>query len=152
MTTVSAPATPTAYLVAVDSRLRGPRRLRADLLLEVRDGLTDATDAWCDAGLPDTAAEHRAAAEFGDPRRLAEEFQTVLATITVRRLALIAGLLPLLTLAWSDAWSRGPSGSVGAPGLCHFLSIALDWIGGALAAVAALGWWRLHRAKSSHPQ
>lgn len=150
MTVAAAPVTSDAYLAEVASRLRGPRRLRADLLLEIRDGLTDATDAWTRAGLPDTEAQHRATAEFGDPGRLADEFQTVLATTTLRRLAPFAGGLPLLTLAWSKAWSSGRTESGGGQGLCHVLSIALDWASVALAVGAALGWLLLGRSSSSH--
>ena len=40
---------------------------RRDLLAEVRDGLTDAADAYRRAGLSATEAETKAVADFGDP-------------------------------------------------------------------------------------
>jgi hypothetical protein len=43
----------------VRRRLRGPRRVKADMLAEVRDGLIDATEAYRDSGLDEDGAQRQ---------------------------------------------------------------------------------------------
>jgi hypothetical protein len=109
-------------LAVLSDRLRGPRRVREDLLTEVRDGLDDATDDLLASGLGTNEARDRAVAEFGDPVGLARELQAELTGVQARRTALaVAVVSPLLNSAWSwgypammrDYWMRGghPTGS-----------------------------------------
>jgi hypothetical protein len=53
------------YLAELDRVLYGPRRVKADLLAEVRGGLIDAAEAHERAGLDPEAAERMAVANFG---------------------------------------------------------------------------------------
>ena len=76
--------------------LRGPRRVRCDLLAELRDGLDDATDDLRAGGLSAAEAQHRAVAEFGDPVALARELQAELTGAQARRTALAVALGSLL--------------------------------------------------------
>jgi hypothetical protein len=76
-----------AYIADLDSALRGPRRARADLLAEARDGLADATDAYTSAGLPPGEAARRALAEFGEVAAVAPAYQDELAAAQGRRTA-----------------------------------------------------------------
>ena len=103
-------------LALLSAGLRGPRRIRTDLLTEVRDGLDDATDDLLASGLGTAEARHRAVAEFGDPVSLARELQAELTGVQARRTALAVALLsPVIEAAWDwgypammrDYWMRG---------------------------------------------
>jgi hypothetical protein len=77
-----------AYIADLDSALRGPRRARADLLAEARDGLADAAEAYVSAGLRPAEAARRALAEFGGVAEVAPAYQEELAAAQGRRTAL----------------------------------------------------------------
>ena len=103
-------------MALLSARLRGPRRMRTDLLTEMRDGLDDATDDLLASGLSTAEARHQAVAEFGDPASLARELQAELTGVQARRTALAVALLSLLVeAAWDwgypammrDYWMRG---------------------------------------------
>jgi hypothetical protein len=91
-------------LALLAAGLRGPRRIRADLLAELRDGLDDATDDLVASGLDRGQARHQAVAEFGDPVALARELQVELAGAQARRTAVAVALVSLLVEA---AWNWG---------------------------------------------
>lgn len=59
--------------------LRGPRRLKRDLLAEARDGLLDAALTGERRGLGRTEAERAAVREFGTVEEVVGSFQEVLA-------------------------------------------------------------------------
>lgn len=89
------------YLASVAAPLRGPRRLRADMLAELGDGFAEAVAEREDAGLDRDRAVGEAAAEFGEPDLVAAEFQRELTAAQARRTAwtlLIA--LPAMTIMW----------------------------------------------------
>jgi phosphoglycolate phosphatase-like HAD superfamily hydrolase len=105
-----------AYVAAVGDRLRGPRRLRADMLAEIRDAIQDAShdpaaevgpDGKVEAGADLTA---QAVADFGPAEEVAAGLQEVLAFVQARRTAwgllAVLGVRHLLTLASAGAWSR----------------------------------------------
>jgi HAAS len=130
------------YLASLAAALRGPRRARADLLAEVRDGLTDAAEAHRRGGLPAAAAQRRAVADFGTAAELAPAFQAELAVAQGRRTALLiaAGLTGVQVatpvLWWSAAAGPVPAGgyawlATGFNGLCL--------AGAALALLVRLG-------------
>ncbi|NUR51031.1 MAG: hypothetical protein HOV71_23125 [Hamadaea sp.] len=138
------------YVQALAGRLRGPGRLRDGMLTEVREALTDAADAYRDAGLIAVEAEDRAVADFGPVRPLAREFQEVLAAARGRRTAwlLLAvlgvhyGLSELIgrTTDWQADWgSAEPSALYLGFARCTdlFVQVALA---AAIAAVVAMGW------------
>jgi hypothetical protein len=121
------------YLAGLAAELRGPRRLKADLLAEARDSLCDAADAYQQKGLGAAAAARRAVAEFGGVAEIAPAYQAELAVAQGRRTArLIAAGLVGVYAGTSLAWS-GYGGwlATGFRGLC---------LAGAL--LAALAWLR----------
>ncbi|MGK5738292.1 permease prefix domain 1-containing protein [Micromonospora sp. URMC 103] len=94
-------------------RLRGPARLKADLLTEARHGLLDAVDAYRAGGLPAVEAERRAVAEFGSPAQLLPGWQAELAVGALRGLSLrVLSVATVLVVAGDLTW-RGSSWSEG---------------------------------------
>lgn len=139
-------------VAALDARLRGPRRSRAGLLDEVRDGLLDAASAHHEAGLGADDAQRRAVAEFGDVDELAPLYQDELAAAQGRRTAaLIAVAFPGMLLVWDAMWRTQaatmrswpdmPAGAMLLPVLTDVVSV----VGGMLALVT---WLILGRAGS----
>lgn len=122
------------YVEQIAAPLKGPRRLRADMLAELGDGFEEAVTERVTAGLSRERALADAAAEFGPPPLVAAEFQRELATAQARRTAwtlLIA--LPALTIMW-DLF-----GGEGDPGLAVTLLARLTDLATAAAfTVAAL--------------
>src|SRR2546430_17227741 len=53
------------YVAGLGAALRGPRRLKLDLLAEAHDSLVDATEAYRALGDDDAAAQRRAGTEVG---------------------------------------------------------------------------------------
>ena len=89
------------YLAELATGLAGPRPVRATIVAEVADGLTETTAAHQRSGLAPAAAARAAVAEFGDAQLIAAGFGPELAAETGRRAGL--GLLatgPLVGLAW----------------------------------------------------
>ncbi|MCP2327615.1 hypothetical protein HDA40_006122 [Hamadaea flava] len=138
------------YVHALAGRLRGPGRLRDGMLTEVREALTDAADAYRDAGLTGTAAEDRAVAEFGPVRALAPQFQEVLAAARGRRTAWLLlivlgvhhGLAELIgrTGAWQQDWGSAEPSALYL-GFARFTDFFVQAaLAAAIAAVVAMGW------------
>jgi hypothetical protein len=134
---VSAPVV--AAMRRLDRRLHGPRRLRADMVAEVRDGLLDAAEAHRESGLDPDAAARRALEELGDVEALAGELQQEIAARQARRSALVVGLafLPLV-LAWDLVWRLTPhSGPPPSDGLAAvYAAIDLVQVAAGLAGAA----------------
>lgn len=89
------------YTAELAAGLAGPRPVRAAIVAEIADGLTETTAAHQRSGLPPAAAARAAVAEFGDAQLIAAGFGPELAADTGRRIGL--GLLatgPLVGLAW----------------------------------------------------
>lgn len=111
-------------------RLRGPARLRSDLLTEARHALLDAAEAYRDEGLSAADAERRAVAEFGSPAQLAPAYQAELAAgalrgLSLRVVAVAATLIVAGDLTWQgSSWSDGPAPPAGY----QLLSASLNWI------------------------
>ncbi|MFC4587985.1 permease prefix domain 1-containing protein [Sphaerisporangium corydalis] len=97
--------------------LSGPRRLKADLLLEARDSLDDAAEAYREAGYHHTEADSMALADFGTVPEVAPAYQRELALAQARRTArwfvvLMAAQMFLADESWQStgAWSdRDPA-------------------------------------------
>jgi hypothetical protein len=122
------------YVDAVAAPLRGPRRLRADMVAELGGGFEEAVAERIDAGMERERALADAAAEFGEPHLIAAEFQRELAAAQARRTAwtLLIGL-PALTIMW-DLF-----GGEGDPGLAvTLLARLIDLATAAAFTVAAL--------------
>jgi hypothetical protein len=122
-------------------RLRGPARLKADLLTEARHSLRDAVEAYREAGLPAAEAERRAVAEFGSPTQLAPGYQAELAAGALRRLALRAFAVAVVLMAGGDLTWRGSSwsGGAGPPEGYRLLHDSLSGIWALIAALALAG-------------
>ncbi|MFF5174335.1 permease prefix domain 1-containing protein [Micromonospora sp. NPDC000089] len=126
----------------LDDRLRGPARVKHELLVELRDALTDAAEAYRAAGLSAVEAERRAVAEFGSPVRLAPAYQAELAAAALRTLSTRALLVALLLVAAGDLTWRGSSWSDGPRPPAGYLllsaSMHVIWLTAAGLALAAL--------------
>lgn len=146
----------TEYVAVLDRRLRGPRRLRSDMLAEAADGLTDAAEAYERAGMTAQQARWRAVADFGAPAEVAPAYQAELTAGQARRsVLLVAAAFPGLKLAWDLMWMMLSP----APGLTPGESLlswlrAADWYGllvavPAVALVVLLGrpYWRRRRPR-----
>ena len=111
---------------------------RRSMLLEVRQGLDDAAEAYVDAGWDQRAAEARAVADFGDIDRVAADY----ATLRVARSGLAAAVVlgpgyVLVLTAWliGMVW-RADAMHTGGHTL---LADSFTWLGLAAATTAALG-------------
>ncbi|WP_213452995.1 permease prefix domain 1-containing protein [Rhizomonospora bruguierae] len=134
------------HLRALERRLAGPGRLKADLLAEAHDDLLDAAEAYRAQAVP-AAAEARAVTDFGPLRRVAPDYQTELAVAAARRAArwvALGGSLAVLLL-----FANGIT--IYLMSLHTFGTAILTWtpmqVGG-LAVLAGYGWlgWTLRRA------
>ncbi|MDR7281017.1 HAAS signaling domain-containing protein [Catenuloplanes atrovinosus] len=131
------------YVAEVGRGLRGPARLRRDMLAEIRDALTDAAEA---------DGVETAVAEFGPAREIAGGLQEVLTVAHARRTALL--LILVLGTSWAQAALAGldgwPQWQGAAPGAGYlWLAEAVDLLSGvslaaAAAAVVLLGWGARH--------
>ncbi|MQA83750.1 MAG: hypothetical protein GEV03_03705 [Streptosporangiales bacterium] len=126
------------YIAELGGALRGPGRVKADLLAEARDSLVDATEAYQSRGLDREAAEHEAVGEFGTVPEIAPGYQTELGLAQGRRTALLVLLvLAPQDLVW-DAWGAVAPDWTGSPGPGYLLvDGAVKWLGSA-AMVGAL--------------
>jgi hypothetical protein len=127
-----------AYVADLDRDLRGPRRMKRDILTEARDSLVDATAAYQKAGLDPRDAERRAVAEFGDVAEIAPGYQTELALAQSRRTAwVVIATLVLQTVVWDNllpaVFSDRP---VVGGSLAESVDTSLEWLGGVLWAAA----------------
>jgi hypothetical protein len=128
------------YAAALGRSLHGPRRLRADLVAEARDGLTDAAEAYEHEGAdPDTAARN-AVADFGPLRMVASGYQAVLATAQARRTALLFFLVTAAqSLSATYEWHSLSSGWTFRPDLGYsVLARSVDWVGAGNKVAALL--------------
>ena len=128
------------YVAGLSERLRGPRRVRADLVAEARDGLVDAAEAYQEAGLTPPDAQRRAVTEFGSYPAVVPHYQAELAVAQGRRtVLLIAVALPVLVLVAPLMWWRSPwSGHVQLPVGYARLTAGFDGLSLAGAALAVL--------------
>src|SRR5690349_25067367 len=85
----------------VARRIRGPARMRRDLLTELRDGLEDAAAAHQDAGLDAGTARRRAVEEFGTAAEVGAACQAELTAVQARRTALaVCVVAPAVQELW----------------------------------------------------
>ncbi|MGH3384682.1 MAG: permease prefix domain 1-containing protein [Nocardioidaceae bacterium] len=126
-----------SYVEVLDRTLVGPRRVRRDLLTEVRDHLSDATEAYLHAGLDPVAAEQRALSDFGTVEEIAPDYQTELGLVQGRR---TAGLMLVVLFIQPFLWDDGPiavSGGAVPPSPFYDAVDAVIEVSGALAMVIA---------------
>lgn len=135
-----------AYIDELGCRLRGPRRVKSDLLAEARDALLDAASAYERGGLARQAAEARAVDEFGTVDEIGPEYQVELAFSQGRRTALsLFFILIVQAVAWQAVWPLIRPEPVADPtSMSAALSGALGWLAsaslvGSLVAIVACG-------------
>jgi hypothetical protein len=99
------------YVAGLASALRGPRRLRDDMVAEARHSLLDASEVYLDEGMTPGDAARRAIAEFGHYHDVVPGYQAELAAAQGRRTTLwMATALPVLNVLaplmwWNQPWS-----------------------------------------------
>lgn len=121
------------YTTELDRLLRGPRRMRADLVAEARDSLTDAAEAYGHDDADRERATARAVEDFGPLREVASGYQAVLATAQARRTAVLFFVITAAqtlsatyewrTLSQDQGWTFQPG-----PGY-SLLASTVDWVG-----------------------
>lgn len=132
------------YVDGLAAALRGPRKIRAEMVTEARHSLEDAAAAFEDAGLTPVDAEQRAVREFGAYRQVVPAYQAELANQQGRRTATwIAIVLPVINLLeplmwWDSPWSVQEKAS-------HFYWVLVDhfkytsFLAAAIAALVIVG-------------
>ncbi|TXS56996.1 permease prefix domain 1-containing protein [Streptomyces sp. t39] len=117
------------HVAALAEGLHGPARVRARLLREAHDGLTDAVADLVEQGVPAGRAAECAVRDFGGADEVRPAFQAELGLAQARQTArLLACVLPALIACWYLAAAFAP-----APGGPAVL------LAGLLGAVAAAG-------------
>ena len=136
-----------AYLDELGARLLGPRRRRAQILAELRDGLDQATDQHLNAGMSAQQAQTAAVAQFGSPEAVADAFEGELATAYARRtIALYVITGPLVGIWWllllhPDPWRAGLIALLAAIPVLPLITIAIFTAGGTFATTGRLMRW-----------
>jgi hypothetical protein len=140
------PETIDTYVAELDRALRGPRAVRADLILEARDSLVDATEAFQAGGLERAEAERAAVLEFGDVPRIAAGYRSELALAQARRTAvLLTAVMFMQPIIWVEGrWPWNDTAPVDPSPLTTALNAMIELVGmavmvGAVLAVAACG-------------
>jgi hypothetical protein len=134
----------------LDRALTGPRRVKADLLREVRDGLVDAAEGHRVEGVPPAEAERRAVAEFGAVPELAPVYQAELAAAAARSLGIrVTAVFAVLGIAGNLMWRGAPWTGPQPPAGYLFVSGLIDRVGLALVLTGVLGWAALWLAARS---
>jgi hypothetical protein len=137
----------TEYLDELSARLLGPRRRRAQILAELRDGLNQATEEHLAAGMSAQQAQTAAVAQFGSPPAVADAFAGELATAYARRtLALYVLTGPLVGIWWlfllqPDPWRAGLIALLAAIPVLPLVIIAIATAAGTLASTGRLMRW-----------
>lgn len=145
--TASAEARVTTYLAEIADGLPGPRRRRAGILDELRDGLEQAIAEHTTAGLPPDRAVTAAIERFGSPAAIAGAFAPELATGYARRtLAWFIATGPLVGIWWlvllrPHAWRTGPAGLLAAIPVIPLVAVAVVAAGATLATTGRLIRW-----------
>jgi hypothetical protein len=132
-----------AHVAQLERALHGPAKARRGVVREVRDGLTDAADAYRRGGLDPHRAAHLAVRDFGRVADVAPLYQDELAAGQGRRTAqLLAVAVPGLILGWdtlvSAGFSAGPHPAPTVTVLARVLDVASIVIAGTALVLVAL--------------
>ena len=136
-----------AYLAELAELLHGPRRRRARILAELRDGLHEAAEAYRTSASSPAAAERQAVAGFGSPRAVADAFAGELATAYARRtIAAYIVTGPLVGIWWllllqPHPWRTGLIALLAAIPVLPLVAIAIATAAGTLASTGRLMRW-----------
>ena len=139
MTTLAPEAA--SYLHDLDRALVGPRRVKAGLIREADDHLTDASEAYADAGYDSDDAVARALDDFGPVDEIAAAFQTTLAVAASRRTAcILLGALALQPFLWDGGLdlTEGHQTAAASDPAFTVLNASIEVLGGLVMAGAVL--------------
>lgn len=136
-----------AYLADLARRLPGPRRRRARVLAELRDGLDHAVADHTAAGLAEAQAADAAIARFGAPEAVADAFTGELITAYARHVLvwyLVTG--PLVGVCWlfvlrPEPWRFDPVVLLAAVPVLPVIAVAIVAAVSALATTGRLTRW-----------
>lgn len=135
------------YLADLGTRLHGPRRTRAAILAEIRDGLNQATADHTARGLGPADAAARAVEQFGSPQAVADAFTDELATAYARR-TITAFILtgPLVGIWWllllhPQPWRSTPAALIAAIPAIPLIAVAVATALGTYATTGRLMRW-----------
>jgi hypothetical protein len=136
-----------AYLGELAGRLRGPRRRRARILAELRDGLDEAiAEHTANEGTEDQAVSS-AIHQFGTPPAVADAFAGELATAHARyTIAWYMVTGPLVGIWWllllqPHPWRAGPLALLAAIPVIPLIAMAIVTAAGTFAATGRLIRW-----------
>lgn len=135
------------YVSDMAGQLRGPRRRRQAILVELRDGLEQATEDRVAAGLLFDRAAAAAITEFGSPHAVADAFGGELSAAYARRTIawfIITG--PLVGIWWllllhPSPWRTGLIALLTAIPVIPLIAVAIVTAGGTLATTGRLIRW-----------
>ncbi|HEU0212549.1 MAG TPA: permease prefix domain 1-containing protein [Jiangellaceae bacterium] len=136
-----------AYLADLARRLCGPRRHRAAILAEIRDGLHHASEDHIAAGLAPTQAGAAAIRQFGDPQAVADAFAGELATGYARRtVAWYIATGPLVGVWWllllqPHPWNNGLVALLAAIPVLPVVALVIATAAGTFATTGRLMRW-----------
>ena len=136
-----------AYLDEVAASLHGPRRRRARILAELRDGLEQAITDRTGRGEPAGQATDASIAEFGTPDVVAAAFAGELATGYARQTVItFVATGPLIGTWWllllrPDPWRAGPAALLTAIPVIPLIAVGLATAAGTLATTGRLMRW-----------
>jgi hypothetical protein len=123
------------YVDGLAATLRGPARVKARMVGEMRDGLVDAAAARTAEGMPDLYAAEQAVRDFGPLEELAPACQRELTIAQMRHTArTVAFAVPILLVCWFVIWSGGH----GWPLRLLAAQLVVVAVGAALLATGAL--------------
>ena len=136
-----------AYLAEVAARLHGPRRRRAAVIDELRDGLDHAVNDGLARGYTADDATAAAINQFGEPWAVADAFAGELATAYARRtlaLYLVSG--PVVGIWWllllrPEPWRVGLVALLAAIPVLPLIALAVVTGAGTLATTGRLMRW-----------
>jgi hypothetical protein len=136
-----------AYLGELARLLRGPRRRRARILAELRDGLDQAIADQVAYGCTEDQAVAAAIADFGTPQAVADAFAGELATAYARHtIAWYIATGPLVGVWWllllqPHPWRVGLLALLAAIPVIPLISIAIATAAGTFATTGRLIRW-----------
>ena len=136
-----------AYLADLSGRLCGPRRRRAAILAELRDGLHHASEDHIAAGLAPTQAATAAIRKFGDPKVVADAFAGELATGYARRtIGWYIATGPLVGIWWllllqPHPWRNGVVALLAAIPVLPVIALVIATAAGTVATTGRLMRW-----------
>jgi len=136
-----------AYLGDLAQHLHGPRRRRAQIMAELRDGLQLAVAGRTARGIPQDQAVADAIAEFGSPQAVAAAFAGELSTSYARHtIAWYIATGPLVGLWWllllqPHPWRTGLLALLAAIPVVPLVAIAIATAAGTFATTGRLMRW-----------